>query len=107
MYFSLLADILLAMLAVFGFYAIIRLFVTSCLSPVTVAVTLEVGAGVEAEDLPMLLERASERLWLCGTDRLLVLLDPALAEKTGILAALQAMEIPYCFGKLTSEGKGG
>lgn len=100
MYFSLLADVLLAMLAVFGFYAIIRLFVTSCLSPITVAVALELGAEVEPEDLPVLLERAGERLWLCGTDRLLVLLDPVLMQKPSILEALRALEIPYCFGKL-------
>ena len=99
MYLSLLAEILLAVFAVFGLYAVIRLFVTSQLSRVAVMLTVIIGEGTEADDLPQLLDRARERLPLSGTAELAALVDPALAQNEALLSRLRAEGVRYYFGK--------
>ncbi|MBE6702941.1 MAG: hypothetical protein E7585_05980 [Ruminococcaceae bacterium] len=97
MYISLIAEILLAVFAVFGLYAMIRLFVTAHLFPAAIYITVELRWGIEAEDLPLLLDRARERLFFCGSDRLLAMVDPRLSENTALLAALREAGVPYFF----------
>ena len=89
MYLTLIAEIILAVFAVFGIYAMIRLFVTSCLSSSRVSVAIEIREGTEPEDLASLLEEARERMPFCGRCRLVALIEPRMCENTTLLKALE------------------
>ncbi|MBQ8356320.1 MAG: hypothetical protein IJX39_00770 [Clostridia bacterium] len=100
LYIQLIAEILLAVLAVFGLYAIIRLFVTSRLSPARMGVVVEIGRDTAAEDIPLLLDRVRDGMFLCGTGRIIALVDPELAENEALLDALRAGGAGFYFVKL-------
>ena len=100
MYIELIAEILLAVLAVFGLYAIIRLFVTSRLLPTRAGFLVEIREGMTAQDIPLLLDRVRDALFLCGTGRIVALVDPALIENTALLDALREEGVTFYFVKL-------
>ena len=100
MYIELIAEILLAVLAVFGLYAIIRLFVTSRLLPPRAGFLIEIREGTMAQDVPLLLDRIRDALFLCGTGRIVALVDPSRKEDTALLDALREGGVTFYFVKL-------
>ena len=100
MYIELIAEILLAVLAVFGLYAIIRLFVTSRLLPMRTGIMIEIREGTTAEDIPLLLDRVRDALFLCGARRIVALVDDSHAENTALLEQLRDANVKYYFVKL-------
>lgn len=100
MYIELIAEILLAMLAVFGLYAIIRLFVTSRLLPTRAGFLIEIREGTLAEDIPLLVDRTKDAFFLCGTGRIVALVDVAHKEDTALLDALRNEGVTFYFVKL-------
>ncbi|MBO5327108.1 MAG: hypothetical protein J6A84_03190 [Clostridia bacterium] len=100
MYIELIAEILLALLAVFGLYAMIRLFVTSRLLPTRMGLAIEIRAGTEARDIPFLLDRVRDALFLCGARRIVALVDDSHAENTALLEQLRDANVKYYFVKL-------
>ena len=100
MYIELIAEILLAVLAVFGLYAIIRLFVTSRLLPARAGFLIEIREGTVAQDIPLLLDRVKDALFLCGTGRIVALVDVALTENAALLDALREQGVVFYFVKL-------
>ena len=100
MYLTLIAEIILAVFAVFGIYAMIRLFVTSCLSSSRVSVAIEIREGTEPEDLASLLEEARERMPFCGRCRLIALMEQGTCKNTMLLKVLEQEGITcYFIGK--------
>ena len=95
-YLTLIAEIVLAVFAVFGIYAMIRLFVTSCLFSSRVSVAIEIRKGTEPEDLAPLLEEARERMPFCGRCRIVALVDQEMYENATLLDAL-AQEGVCCY----------
>ncbi len=89
MYITLIAEILLAFFAVFGLYAAIRLFVTSRPCPGQSGLAVEIRQGTTVAELPLLMDRAAERMLLCGTRRIWALVDGRLAEDAALLNALR------------------
>ena len=99
MYMELIAEILLAVLAVFGLYAMIRVFVTSRLAPTGTGVTLEIPEGTLPEDIPFLLDRLRDSIFLCANGRIVALIDGRLAEDTPLLEALRHEGVELYFIK--------
>lgn len=89
MYMNLIAEILLAVLAVFGFYALLRIFVVSHLLPTQTGVTVEIRKGTEPEDVPLLLDRVRDGIFLCSFGRIVALVDAELSEDEALLEALR------------------
>ena len=100
MYIELIAEILLAVFAVFGLYAVIRLFVTSRLLPTRAGFLIEIREGTMAEDIPLLLSRVKDALFLCGTGRIIALVEPALKDDAALLDALREEDVAFYFIKL-------
>ena len=100
MYIELIAEILLAVFAVFGLYAVIRLFVTSRLFPTRAGFLIEIREGTMAEDIPLLLSRVKDALFLCGPGRIVALVDPALKDDAALLDALREEDVAFYFIKL-------
>ncbi|MBO5355596.1 MAG: hypothetical protein J6B09_05985 [Clostridia bacterium] len=100
MYIELIAEILLAVLAVFGLYAMMRLFVTSRLLPARAGFLIEIREGTTAQDVPLLLNRVKDALFLCGTGRIVALIDLALKEETALLDALREEGVAFYFVNL-------
>ena len=101
MYIELIAEILLALLAVFGLYFAIRLFVTSRLLPTRAGFLIEIREGMTAQDVPFLLDRVKDFLFFCGTGRIVALVDPALKEDAALLDALREGGVTFYFIKLS------
>lgn len=89
MYMELIAEILLALFAVFGFYVLIRLFVISHLSVSNMCAAVEIGKDIELEDIPMLIGRVRDRMFLCATGRIIALVDASLAKNGEIVQCLR------------------
>ena len=53
-----------------------------------------------AQDVPLLLDRVRDALFLCGTGRIVALVDPALMENTALLDALREEGVVFYFVKL-------
>lgn len=87
MYIKQIAEVLLAFFAVFGLYALIRLFVTSRLLPRAVSVAVEIRAGTELSALPLLLRSAADCAFF-GSRRLIALVDRSLAGEDTLLRVL-------------------
>ena len=100
MYIELIAEILLALLAVFGLYSAIRLFLTSRLLPLRAGFLIEIREGTTAQDIPLLLDRVRDALFLCGTGRIVALVDLALTENAALLEALREEGVAFYFVKL-------
>ena len=100
MYMDLIAEILLAVLAVFGFYALIRIFVTSRLLPAKTGVTVEIRKGTEPEDVPLLLDRVRDGTFLCSLGRIVALVDAELSEDEALLEALRREGAEWYFVQL-------
>ena len=100
MYIELIAEILLALFAVFGLYCAIRLFVTSRLLPTRAGFLIEIREGTTAQDIPLLLDRVKDALFLCGTGRIVALVDPTLKENAALLKALREGGVVFHFVKL-------
>ena len=98
--FTMITCILLAVLAVFGLYAIIRLFVTSRLLPTRAGFLVEIREGMTAQDVPLLLDRVRDALFLCGTERIVALVDPSRKEDAALLDALREGGVTFYFVKL-------
>lgn len=99
MYIKLIAEIVLAFFAVFGLYALIRLFVTSRLLPTEVSVAVEIGMGTEPSQLPLLLSSAAECAFL-GSRRLIALVDRSLEGEEILLRVLRERGVRIFFVEL-------
>lgn len=99
MYIKLIAEILLAFFAVFGLYALIRLFVTSRLLPTEISVAVEIGAETELFQLPLLLSAAGECAFLGGR-RVIALVDRSLAGEEVLLRVLRERGVQIFFVEL-------
>ena len=90
MYFGLIAEILLAVLAVFGLYTLMRAWVTFCLLPEEIGAFVRITADIGAEEVPLLLARARDAVPFGASRRLAALVDAASAQNEAILSILQA-----------------
>lgn len=73
MYWGIVADLLLAVLAVFGGYVLLRMLFLSCLVPMELGVILDIKEQTRAEDVPLLVRRARERAVLVSSLEIKVL----------------------------------
>jgi hypothetical protein len=89
-YFGLIAEILLSVLAVFGLYTLMRAWVTFCLLPEEIGTFVRIAADIGAEEVPLLLDRAREAAPFGASRRLVALVDATLAENEAIRSILQA-----------------
>ena len=85
---QLVVDILLAFLAVFGLYALVRCVAVTFFSPPCIGVLLEIATKEQAAFFPILLSRARESFFLCAKNRVVVLADKALAQDEAFLKAV-------------------
>ena len=98
-----IVDVLLAVFAVFGLYALARMALSALFGPRDVCVAVEIRTPQQAADARFLIFRAQERFFLHG-GRVVVLLSPRAAEDTELLAWLASEKIA-CF--IEKEEKGG
>ncbi|MBQ9098138.1 MAG: hypothetical protein IJY50_01760 [Clostridia bacterium] len=89
MYFTLIAEILLALLAVFGLYVLIRILFFSHSIGVAATVAVEIGADLPLEEIPELLDRAADAAFLCGARRMIALVDESRSQEEPLLTALR------------------
>ena len=75
----LIAEIVLSLFAVFGVYAAVRLLVIKFLTPAMFAVAVEICEEIDAHEAKAIYFLAKEQFFLCGTGRVIVLLDKRLA----------------------------
>lgn len=85
----LVAEIFLALFAVFGLYAAVRLLAILLFSPQGLGVVLEFAEKPSEEELAAALYRAREGFLVRGTGRLVVLLDVAMVGERALIAALE------------------
>lgn len=89
---SLLAELLLALLAVFGLYALLRVLLTArALS--FAALVLHIPADTAPEALPQLVRHAREQNVFCAGARLIALVERGADER--LLSALKAANLTY------------
>lgn len=96
MYTKLIAEILLAFFAVFGLYALIRLFVTSRCLPREIGAAVEIRQGMDMSELPLLLRSVADCAFLCG-GRFWALVDASLAGDAPLLRVLREQGARICF----------
>ncbi len=89
MTFALIADLCIAVFAVFGFYAALRLLVAFFASPANLSVALEIRSAEDAENIDCLLSAARENFYLRRGDALVVLLDATLSEDAELMEKLK------------------
>ncbi len=97
MYIELIAEILLALFAVFGFYAMIRIFVVSRLLPAKTGIAVEIPKGTEPDDVPFLLDRVRDGVFLCACGRMVALVDAEMAADAPLLEALRREDVELYF----------
>ena len=85
----LVAEIFLALFAVFGLYAAVRLLATRIFSPRGAGFVLEFAEKPSEDELAAALCRAKDGFFMRGTWRLVVLLDVAMSEEHALIAALE------------------
>lgn len=85
----LVAEIFLALFAVFGLYAAVRFLAILLFSPHGMGIVLEFAEKPSEEALAAALCRAREGFFLRSTGRLVVILDTALAGERALITALE------------------
>ena len=100
MYIELIAEILVATLAVFGLYTVLRVFVTSHLLPLRAGAVIEIRAQIQPQEISLLLDRVRDHLFFCGMRRIVALVDDSLMEDAALLDALRARNVKIYFVKL-------
>ncbi len=85
----LVAEIFLALFAVFGLYAAVRFLAILLFSPHGMGIVLEFAEKPGEEELKAALCRAREGFFLRSTGRLVVLLDTALAGDRALISVLE------------------
>ena len=70
-----IAEIVLALFAVFGVYAAVRLLATRLFAPAAFAVAIEVREEIDPREARSLYLLAKEQFFLFGTGRVVVLLE--------------------------------
>ncbi len=86
-----IAEIVLALFAVFGVYAAVRLFATRLFSPASFAVAIEVREEIDLREAKSLYFLAREQFFLFGTGRVVVLLDQELKNADELLNTFTAL----------------
>lgn len=107
MILGVVADILLAVFAVFGFYAALRLLIAFFASPANLSVALEIRSAEDAKNIDCLLSAARENFYLRRGDALVVLLDNALSEDAELMEKLKKRNATIHFVKKGSAGDAG
>lgn len=107
MILKIVADVLLAVFAVFGFYAALRLLVAFFASPANLSVALEILCAEDAENIDCLLSAARENFYFRRGDSLVVLLDAALSSDTELLEKLKRKNATIHFVKKGGAGDAG
>lgn len=97
MVFRLIADVLLAVFAVFGFYAALRLLVAFFASHSNLSLALEIRSPEEAENIDCLLSAAGETFYLRRGKALVVLVDASLSGNTELLKKLKERNVKIHF----------
>ena len=84
------AEIVLAVLAVFGLYAVFRLIVSAFFAPPDLAVALEIRRPLNEEETTALLSFAREHFFVRGVGRTVALIDASLVGQTALRERLEA-----------------
>jgi len=84
------AKIVLAVLAVFGLYAVFRLIVSAFFAPPELCVALEIRRPLTEEETAALLSFAKESFFVRGVGRTVALIDASLANLPELRARLEA-----------------
>lgn len=92
MFFALLAEILLGVLAVFGVYMLLR----TLLLPSPIRMVLELPANIAVEEIPLLVDEAREACFFARM-RMVALLLPEQRENQALLEALRGENIEIYF----------
>ncbi|MBR6726703.1 MAG: hypothetical protein IKM08_00785 [Clostridia bacterium] len=92
MYFVLVAELLLGVLAVFGLYTLLRTALITSL----VRVAVEVREGTRPEEVPRLL-RETQECCLFGRVRIVALLSPVQRQDAALLQALRSADVDVYF----------
>lgn len=102
MVFGVIADVLLAVFAVFGFYAALRVAMAYFASPANLSLALEIDSKEDAENAECLLAAARESFFPRKNNTLLVLLNESFSSDTELIGRLSAKNATIRF-----VGKGG
>ena len=84
------AEIVLAVLAVFGLYAVFRLIVSAFFAPPDLCVALEIRRPLTGEETAALLSYAKECFFVRGAGRTVALIDASLAGDKEMRKRLEA-----------------
>ena len=102
----LIIEITIAVLAVFGLYAIARLLAMRLLSPAAVAAVLEIRRPMAEEEVEFLLARARDNFFLRTNARVVALVDRSLRKDTELIAALLNGSATIYFVQLSEQREG-
>ena len=98
----LIVEITVAALAVFGLYALVRLFAVRC-ATATLAAAVEIVRPMGEEEVAFLLERVRESFFLRSGGRVIALVDRSLRKDARLIAALLNGGAVIHFVKLLGE----
>ena len=90
------AEIAVAVLAVFGLYAILRWVVSAFFMPSDFALALEIRRPLDEEQTALLLHAARENFFIRGCGRTVALIDVTLIEHKALRERLEAAGVA-CF----------
>ena len=90
------AEILIALLAVFGLYAILHLVLSHLLAPADTGVAIEIRHPLDEEQVAALLSGARDSFFFRGNGRVVALLDVSLRQNKPIHRQLTAAGV-VCF----------
>jgi len=99
----LVVEITIAALAVFGLYALARLFVMRLGSVATLSAAVEIVRPMGEEEIAFLLERVRESFFLRAGGRVVALVDRSLRKDARLIAALLNGGAVIHFVKLLGE----
>ena len=95
MYIKTAAEISVAIFAVFGLYALLRIFVAARFLPVHAGLILHIGADTKPCDVPALLEKVREDRFFFSHARVIALVERGACED--VIAALEQCGAAYYF----------
>ena len=99
----LVIEITVAVLAVFGLYALVRWGLVRFLLPAVPSAAIEIGRPMAEEEVALLLTHARESFFLRGSGRVIALVDRSLRKDATLIATLLNGGAVIHFVKLLGE----
>ena len=95
--FEVIIEIVLALFAVFGFYAAIRFVIATFFCPAEMCILLEIHRAMSTEELKFLISRGRDCFFLRGNGKIVAIFDENLEVGQELLDMLKYYHIPYYY----------